>query len=248
MGPTEFKYRFSILFNNIMSDAAPGMNDYEISYYLTKGQLELIKERINPKGNKYMEGVDGSAKRQADLGTLICIERLCRTSDCCYKKFDIRSIVYDFPKSYIAILNENLTVTTENQEVVMRQVCPISFEEYTRLMLQPYKEPLKNQVWRLQSKHGNVEIITTTEDRDKVENYTIRYVKYPTPIIVSDLYDIEPSLEIDGYSEAMTSKLNEELHEEIVQRAVELAKASYASDQSGQAQLQNQITVGQRSE
>jgi hypothetical protein len=65
---------------------------------------------------------------------------------------------------------------------------------------------------------------------------------------VSDLTQIEGTLRIEGYYKAMTCQLNEELHEEIVQRAVEIAKASYASDQSGQAQLQNQITIGQRSE
>ena len=241
MNHTEFKYRFSILFNNIMSDMAPGMNDYEISYYLTKGQLELIKSYINPKGNKYMEGVDGSTKRQADLGALIQTNLLYETTNTV--KVDERSLVYTLPPSFIAVLNETLKIGGK-----MRQIIPISFDEYTRLMLKPYKEPLKNQVWRLQTDSNKVEIITTTPDRNTSKEYVIRYIKYPTPIIVADLTPYGESASIDGYSAITECQLKEELHEEIVQRAVELAKASYASDQSGQAQMQNQITVGQRSE
>ncbi len=247
MNETELKYRFSVLFDNIMSNAAPGMNDYEISYYLTKGQLELVKDYTNPNGNKYREGVDGSMKRQADFSALIQTTQLEEREEES-NKFDSRSTQYKFPKSYIAILNEDLTLTDEDDNVFMRQVIPISFAEYTRLMSKPYKEPMKNQAWRLYTGTDVVELITTTGDRSLTKTYTVRYIRYPKPIIVSDLTKINPILSIDGMSSPRTSELNEELHEEIVQRAVELAKASYATDQSGQAQLQNQMTVGQRSE
>lgn len=246
MNETELKYRFSVLFNNIMSNAAPGMNDYEISYYLTKGQLELVKDYLNPNGNKYKEGMDGSMKRQADFSALIQTANLSVSTDE-RVKFDSRSTLYVFPSSYLAILNDNLTLS-DGEHTFYRQVIPLSFEEYTRLMSKPYKEPMKNQAWRLYSGTDVVELITTTGDAEYTKTYTVRYVRYPKPIIVSDLSLINRTLSIDGLSSPRTSELNEELHEEIVQRAVELAKASYATDQSGQAQLQNQLTVGQRSE
>ena len=246
MNPTEFKYRFRIIFNNIMSKAAPGLNDYEISYCLTKAQLELIKDFINPKGNKYNEGVDGSTKRQADLGALIQTIQLEEAVNASVK-LDPRSSVYEFPSSFLAILNESLSVCY-NGEPQIRQIVPLAYNEYTRLMSGVYREPLKNQAWRLQSDLDQIELVTNSADRSRPKVYTIRYIKYPTPIIVSDLTQIEGTLRIEGYYKAMTCQLNEELHEEIVQRAVEIAKASYASDQSGQAQLQNQITIGQRSE
>lgn len=247
MNETELKYRFNVLYDNIMSNAAPGLNDYEVSYYLTKGQLELVKDYFNPNGNKYREGIDGSMKRQADFSAIIQTVQLQAETDDTVK-FDSRSTKYKFPSSFIAILNENLTLFDEGTNSYIRQVIPISYAEYTRLMSKPYKEPMKNQAWRLYSGTDTVELITTTGDSAFTQLYTVRYVKYPKPIIVSDLSKINQTLSIDGMFSARTSELNEELHEEIVQRAVELAKASYSSDQSGQVQLQNQMTVGQRSE
>ena len=58
MSPEEFKDRFNILWDNIMSNAALGINGYEISVCLTKAQDELMKDYFNPKGNKYAEGFD----------------------------------------------------------------------------------------------------------------------------------------------------------------------------------------------
>ena len=78
--------------------------------------------------------------------------------------------------------------------------------------------------------------------------YKLRYVRRPKPIILVDLNTIDNNLSINGYTAATPCELPEHIHEEILQRAVELAKAAYASDQNGQAQLQNQMTIGQRSE
>ena len=38
----EFSYEFDILYNNIMSNQAPGLDDYEKSVFLTKAQEEII--------------------------------------------------------------------------------------------------------------------------------------------------------------------------------------------------------------
>jgi hypothetical protein len=61
----------------------------------------------------------------------------------------------------------------------------------------------------------------------------------------SGVYDLSLLFKI---SSEIVLELDPAIHQEIVQRAVELAKAAYSSDQSGQAQMQNQITIGQRSE
>lgn len=70
MDSSEFSKRFDILYNNIMSDQAPGFDDYEKSVFLNKAQLEVLKNHLNPKGNKYTEGFDGSSKRQIDFSSL----------------------------------------------------------------------------------------------------------------------------------------------------------------------------------
>lgn len=64
---------FDVLYNNVTSNQAPGLNAYEKSVFLTKGQNEILKNYFNPKskGNITQDGFDGSAKRQVDFSTLI---------------------------------------------------------------------------------------------------------------------------------------------------------------------------------
>ena len=70
-------------------------------------------------------------------------------------------------------------------------------------------------------------------------SYTIRYVKVPRPIILSDLTDLE--LSIRDRREQSTCELPDEMHPEILKRAVELAKAYYIGD------LQAQLAIGKNS-
>lgn len=70
-------------------------------------------------------------------------------------------------------------------------------------------------------------------------SYTIRYVKVPRPIILSDLTDLE--LSIRNRREKSTCELPDEMHPEILKRAVELAKAYYIGD------LQAQLAIGKNS-
>lgn len=251
MSPTEFSDRFEVLWNNIMSNAAPGLNEYEKSVFLTKAQSEIIKNYFNPSGNKYREGFDQSPKRQIDFSMLMKSVKLAKSTS--EVQYDVRSDNYKYPSDILVIVNESLLIVRNQSTVGVRQVIPIAFDEYTRLMSKPFKEPLKNQAWRLITGVSNnlsvAEVIPNNNDRKESERFLqVRYVKKPRPIIVADLDQTVGDVTIDGEYTAMTSELDPSIHEEILQRAVELAKASYASDQSGQAQLQNQITVGQRSE
>ena len=52
MTTQEFSNEFDVLYNNIMSNAAPGLDEYEKSVFLTKAQNEVLKNYFNPQGNK----------------------------------------------------------------------------------------------------------------------------------------------------------------------------------------------------
>lgn len=60
--------------------------------------------------------------------------------------------------------------------------------------------------------------------------YNMRYVRTPKPIILVDLSEIQEGLSIDGYNKITECELPANMHEEILQRAVELAKATYQGD------------------
>ena len=70
-------------------------------------------------------------------------------------------------------------------------------------------------------------------------SYTLRYVKVPRPIILSDLTDLE--LSIRDRREQSTCELPDEMHPEILKRAVELAKAYYIGN------LQAQLAISKNS-
>ena len=70
-------------------------------------------------------------------------------------------------------------------------------------------------------------------------HYKIRYIEELKPIILEDLSDED--LSIKGYDKKMTSALPSSCHDEILKRAVELAKAAYTGG------LQEVLTVGNQS-
>jgi len=259
---TEFSDQFDVLYNNIMSNAAPGLNEYEKSVFLTKAQNEIVKNYFSStsKGNTLAQGFDDSAKRQADFSALMKTAKCTVYTGNDKEAIDARSTVYQYPPDVFIVINETLT----NDKNRILQVIPLRYDEYVRLMSKPFKRPLKNQAWRLinsgtvSDSIGSkfVEIVVGPTDTVTADSYKVRYVKKPKPIIVGDLDGLSidnfkftdqtyptNAVETDGECE-----LDPILHEDILQRAVELAKAAYATDQSGTAQLQNQITVGQRSE
>ena len=238
MDHTEFSNGFEVLYNNIMSNAAPGINEYEKSVLLTKAQDEVLKNYFNPKGNKYQEGFDGSAKRQIDFSGLISIKEGTLLNG--QAGFDFRAKIYRMPEDVFLIINETLTTDTG-----VKQVVPISFDEYSRLMSRPYKEPLKYQAWRLVTEGSgsdNIIVELIPHSGETVSKYTIRYVRRPKPIVLVDLASEYGDVSINGVSTISECELNPLIHAEILQRAVEMAKIVYTGDANGLLQS------GQRSE
>ena len=94
----------------------------------------------------------------------------------------------------------------------------------------------------LQGNYKNVgifNIIYYPKETPLDTSYKLRYVKVPRPIILSDLTDLE--LSIRDRREQSTCELPDEMHPEILKRAVELAKAYYIGD------LQSQLAIGKNS-
>jgi hypothetical protein len=130
-------------------------------------------------------------------------------------------------------------------------------------MSKPFKRPVKNQAWRLLNS-GTVSLNNSSRyaeiivgPSEVIGSYRIRYVRVPKPIIVGDL----DGLSIDGWvyktqtvipdgipdsHKTEGCELDEILHEDILQRAVELAKVAWTA--TGQDNAQMVLQAGQRSE
>ena len=244
MTTQEFSNEFDVLYNNIMSNQAPGLDEYEKSVFLTKAQLEILKNYFNPKGNKYGQGFDENAKRQIDFSTLITVAKPSQytpTGD--YVKFDDRSQLYKMPPNILLMLNETGINTVDGVNRLI-SIIPMNYEEYARLMSKPWKQPLKNQGWRLFQSTDGVDFISEVviKYNSSLTDYKIRYVKRPKPIILANLADEYSNVSIEGISTITECELDPIIHPEILQRAVELAKSAYTGD------LKSSIELGQRSE
>lgn len=142
MTTSEFSNEFDVIYNSITSNQAPGLDEYEKSVFLTRGQYDVLYNYLNPKGNKFIEGFDGSKKRQADFSNLMSTVTLSRVD--IDNKFDDRSICYIAPPDLFVPINES--AKDNNYKYV---VTPITFDEYDRLMSKPYQYPVKKHIWRL---------------------------------------------------------------------------------------------------
>lgn len=244
MTTQEFSNEFDVLYNNIMSNQAPGLDEYEKSVFLTKAQLEILKNYFNPKGNKYGQGFDENAKRQIDFSTLITVAKPSQYAPTeNYVKFDDRSQLYKMPQDILLMLNET-GINTVDEVKRLISIIPMNYEEYARLMSKPWKQPLKNQGWRLFQSTSGVDFISEVIIKygSTLTDYKIRYVKRPKPIILANLADEYSNVSIEGINTITECELDPILHPEILQRAVELAKSAYTGD------LKSSVELGQRSE
>lgn len=149
MSTQEFSTEFDVLFNNVTSNQAPGLNEYEKSVFLTKAQAQLVNEYFNNRTDGFGGGFDGSQKRQYDFSSITRIENLFEVNSfgeriTSTEKLDRRSKVFLFPQDYFLAVNEILS-----DDKWQYSVTPISHSEYQRLMLKPYNFPVKRGAWRI---------------------------------------------------------------------------------------------------
>ena len=240
MTAQEFSNEFDVLYNNIMSNQAPGLDEYEKSVFLTKAQSEIIKNYFNPKGNKYQEGFDGSQKRQVDFSKLMKTYTSSGTIPTPTSFFGNVTGAYKitWPDDVFVVVNEVVDVTKKDDNRKYRlQVIPIKYDEYLRVSSKPYKQPLKNQAWRIINGENDINLIVGHLNSVSSDGYHIRYIKHPKPIILESLDG--SGLSINDETKAMGCELDPEIHPEILQRAVELAKATYTGDINSQLHMVN---------
>ena len=246
MTGSEFSDQFDVQYNNITSNQAPGLDEYEKAVFLTKAQNELVKNYFLPQSNPKQAGFDGNQKRQIDFSSITCVSSKDTFDNALYDGRDNSKSV-TMPDDIWMIVNERVDVTRKENTVGL-VVKAIAFDEYDRLMSKPFKRPLQYQAWRLINNEGGNKADLIVGPSDTITGYTVRYVKRPKPIIVGDL----DGLTINGYEygtgqgKASRCELDPVIHEEIVQRAVELAKAAWTA--TGQDNIEAMTQMGQRSE
>lgn len=254
MNNIEFSAEFDILYNNVTSNKAPGLDEYEKSVFLTKAQEMLIKEDFNKLTDISGRGVDGNPIRHYDFSNIIDTKPMIKVSNTeGITKIDPRSALYEYPDNILFILNETI-----RDSLYLYHITPLSHEEYQRLIQQPYALPRKREVWKLlnttqertitSSSPGALPAPTSSTKRyniveiigkyNNTPTYNVRFIRKPSPIILDDLNNYGTDLNIDGEVDVQNPvcELPEYMHREILERAITLAKIAWQGGSATQVQ------------
>ena len=239
----EMSNEFDIHYNSIAGQSAPGLDIYEKSVYLTKAQLEIVKNYYDSLSNRKRKGFENTEKRRVDLKELI---KDFKSTSPFSSNLAIHnsSKFFNIPNDTFVIINERVKISSEDcANGTTINVKPVTHDEFNIQINNPFKAPDKDIAWRMDiSKISNnfvVEILSPYNILGSLE-YQLRYLKYPNPIILGDLTTSYPSenLSIDGVTGPSSSELNSEIHREIIDRAVEIALLDYkAQNVQGKLQL-----------
>ena len=221
MTGTEFKEYFNLLYNNINNNSAPGLTDSEINMFLTKGQNELVKQHVLGPATTYQLGINQTSKRDVELDSLI------KTIDYTATEEDTNVHINGTIWSISYNTDEPLVILSDIANSTLT-VIELSYAQFNKFMAGAYKYPKKSQCWKIRHDE-KFEIIAPNEVT--INNIKQVYVKTPA------------SININATGNDIVCELPEVLHDEIVQRAVELAKAAYMSEG-----VNIQTSMGQRSE
>jgi len=240
MTTTDFSVEFDLLYNNALSNSAPEINPYEKSLFLTQAQEEIIKEAYDDKkkGTSF-ESSEAIRRRLEELAvTQVAVYQPTLNSALNDIKMSVNSKFFEIENNVWYLLYERCNTTTKQLYIV-----PTALDQFSMLEDNPFKMPNRDRAWRLDVKNTIndikvVEIIST----QPLASYFYRYLKEPTPIVLTDLDVLFPGMDltINGVSAETGCILNSEVHRIILKRAVELATAAYKENSlSNNIQLNN---------
>ena len=214
MTTQEFSIEFDILYNNLASNAAPPLNEYEKSVLLTKAQSEIVLELYSGR-NQLGLSFESSEEVRKYLRPLLIY----------------RTVPLSKNSSTITIPEDIWLITRES--IGNTPVIPISQDDYYRVKENPFKGAKKNKR-ALRISNGDSDLLIHKEDYPESPNtldYKVWGLQKPSPIILDGILDT--TLTIDGeYAYPLDCILPDSLHGAILDRAVLLAKQAYIGGQT----------------
>lgn len=209
----EFSNEFDVLYNNIRSNLAPGIDEYEKSVILTQAQEGLI---IDLYSGRLGDSFESSEEVRSYLRSLIKVYNT-NTKLPQMKGVTDNSVFFELPEDVWFILYESVNFnTTECKSINV--VIPVTQDEVYKTLNSPFRGPTKKRVLRLDYGNNIVELLSSYD----IDNYTVKYLARPQPIILQDL---EAGLSINGESKQSECKLNQNLHRAILERAIKIASS-----------------------
>ena len=221
----EFSLEFDLLYNNIMSNKAPGLSEYEKSLFLTQAQESIV---LDIYSGKYGDSFERTEETTSYLNQLLKQRTYDSGEFTEGNKLDTRSIFVTLPEDIwfktgetAYIIDDSYKCNVDGLREVM--VFPVTQDTLVRTKRSPFRGPNERRILRLDSGKNQVELISNYE----IHSYTVRYLSRPEPII---LVQLPQGLTIGGKSSPQTCLLNTAIHKAILSKAVLIAKSSWESE------------------
>ena len=215
MTNNEFSNEFDVLYQNIASNQAPGLDAYEKSVFLTMAQEQIVLELY--------QKLEQSEEVRKYLSNLIKTDNYVPVGEQDETLIDnnFKSYKVEISNNILFMIYEQCTLSDENNCINNKivSVVPTIHDDLDKVLKNPFKSPNSRKVIRLDF-DNKIELIS----KYNISNYKVRYLKKPNPII---LVALEDNLSINnGDTKVSNGETNPILHERIVQRAVQLAVQS----------------------
>lgn len=220
MNNKEFSNEFDILYNNLMSNNAAPLNEYEKSVLLTQSQESIVIDIYNGRFNgESFENTEEVTEYISNLVKEVTLNG--KTENEAHKN----SAFFQLPEDLWFITYESANLSDKslgcanNKDVI---VVPVSQDNFYNVSGNPFRGPNDRRVLRL-----NIGTKAELVSKYNIRSYTIRYLSRPDPIILEDLTGYGVS--INNKTKITECKLNPVIHRAILNRAVSLAKAIWSS-------------------
>lgn len=194
-------------------------DEYEKSVFLTKAQENIVLELYSGRQTGIsFEKTEESRRYLSNLVKTATINSFNSgigiTSNCSY--------FCSIPQDLWFITYESVTLEDSSLKcgtTSIASVIPVKQDYVYNILNNPFRGPSDIRILRLDVEGNQVELIS----KYIIKDYTIRYIKKPSPII---LINLPIDLEINGKHEESKCELHSALHRRILDEAIRLAVLS----------------------
>lgn len=214
-------YSTKVSFGNQTPQGGIVLDEYEKSLFLTAAQEDIVVSLYNGK-NPFGDSFESTEELRRYLDSLVLTKVYTMDDKVDRVGVSPSSIFFTLPDKLAFITLEQVTFEDDSLGCYngsYARVYPISQDEFTRVVNNPFRGATKYKVLRLDSGDGIVELVS----KYKIKEYLVKYMSKPEPIVLEDLPD---GLTIEGVSKQTDCKLNEILHYPILNKAVQFALQS----------------------
>jgi hypothetical protein len=255
---------FNMMYNNVNSGAAPGLNDYEISQYLTMAQRKIVDEYYSGNNVKGLSFEATESLRKRLSGLVSGVDYVIDDSTPTRKIAGILESQYACymmprPEDFYLTLTEEIRMTWDANERHAGgertvEVEVMALDSLSRVMDNPFRRPSSRRVLRVDYEGREVLVISRKllGKPDTRCEYDLIYLRIPFPIILVDLTDFAQASGLGDYPLTINGKTtptefpssyDDCMIDIIIERAVTLATMDYKENT-----LSNRFAMNLRAE